>query len=156
MQICPAVPAISVCQCDYSHAGSVATIKLGLVYGQLRSFADVKVVSTQAANHFSGDAKLPEPILSDEDEWSSWKQIGDPVLHIELRRWADAFVIAPLSANTLAKLANGLSDNLLTCVVRAWDFAHPLLVSWLSICPVPSLAVTCCSSLQLIHARTCD
>ena len=44
--------------------------------------------------------------------------MGDQVLHIELRRWADALVLAPLSANTLAKLAHGLCDNLLTCVVR--------------------------------------
>ena len=43
--------------------------------------------------------------------------MGDPVLHIELRRWADCLVIAPLSANTLAKCAQGLCDNLLTCVV---------------------------------------
>ena len=39
-------------------------------------------------------------------------------------------VVAPLSANTLAKLAGGLCDNLLTCVVRAWDFTRPLLVSY--------------------------
>ena len=58
----------------------------------------------------------------DSDEWSSWKARGDPVLHIELRKWADLMVIAPLSANTLAKAANGLCDNLLTCVLRAWDF----------------------------------
>ena len=37
-----------------------------------------------------------------------------------MRDWADIFVIAPLSANTLAKLSNGLCDNLLTCVARAW------------------------------------
>ena len=43
--------------------------------------------------------------------------MGDPVTHIELRRWADCLVIAPLSANTLAKAAQGLCDNLLTCVV---------------------------------------
>jgi phosphopantothenoylcysteine decarboxylase len=55
-------------------------------------------------------------------------QVGDPVMHIELRRWADVLVIAPLSANTLAKAAQGLCDNLLTCVVRAWDFGQPLLV----------------------------
>ncbi len=39
-------------------------------------------------------------------------------------------VVAPLSANTLAKVALGMSDNLLTCVVRAWDWTNrPLIVS---------------------------
>lgn len=38
-------------------------------------------------------------------------------------------VIAPLSANTLAKISHGQCDNLLTCVVRAWDFALPLIVA---------------------------
>lgn len=36
-------------------------------------------------------------------------------------------IIAPLDANTMAKLANGLCDNLLTCTVRAWDLKKPLL-----------------------------
>ena len=35
--------------------------------------------------------------------------------------------LAPLDANTLAKLANGLCDNLLTCICRAWDFSKPIL-----------------------------
>lgn len=65
----------------------------------------------------------------DDDEWHEWSKVGDPVMHIELRRWADVFVIAPLSANTLAKLANGICDNLITCVARAWDFQRPLVVS---------------------------
>lgn len=39
--------------------------------------------------------------------------MSDPVLHIELRRWADLLVIAPLDANTLGKIANGICDNLL-------------------------------------------
>jgi phosphopantothenoylcysteine decarboxylase len=43
---------------------------------------------------------------------------SDPVLHIELRRWADVFVIAPLSANTLAKISGGLCDNLLVRAPR--------------------------------------
>jgi phosphopantothenoylcysteine decarboxylase len=42
-----------------------------------------------------------------------WKSVQDPVLHIELRRWADILVIAPTDCNTLAKIANGLCDNLL-------------------------------------------
>jgi len=36
-------------------------------------------------------------------------------LHAELCHWADVLVVAPLSANTLAKLANGIADNLLVC-----------------------------------------
>jgi phosphopantothenoylcysteine decarboxylase len=53
----------------------------------------------------------------------------DPVLHIELRRWADLFLVAPLDANTLAKLAYGLADNCLTCVWRAWDPARPVALA---------------------------
>jgi phosphopantothenoylcysteine synthetase/decarboxylase len=41
-----------------------------------------------------------------------WKKVGDPILHIELRRWADLVVVAPCSADFLAKLAGGLCDNL--------------------------------------------
>ena len=65
---------------------------------------------------------MPTKVYRDADEWSAWQGRGDPVLHIELRKWADLLVIAPLSANSLAKLANGMCDNLLTCVARAWDF----------------------------------
>lgn len=49
-----------------------------------------------------------------------WTKRCDPVLHIELRRWADLFVIAPLDANTLGKIASGICDNLLVsniCVI---------------------------------------
>lgn len=54
-------------------------------------------------------------------EWELWKKRGDPVLHIELRKWADFLLVAPLSANSLAKISNGLCDNLLTLVCRAWE-----------------------------------
>lgn len=50
--------------------------------------------------------------------------MGDPVLHIDLRDWADILVVAPLSAHTLAKFAHGLCDDTLSCVIRAWDFGH--------------------------------
>ncbi|XP_038840204.1 phosphopantothenoylcysteine decarboxylase isoform X2 [Salvelinus namaycush] len=65
-----------------------------------------------------------------------WSQRSDPVLHIELRRWADLLVIAPLDANTLGKIASGICDNLLTCVVRAWDTRRPLLF-----CPAMNTAM---------------
>ena len=92
------------------------------------------VVATKAAKHFFDWDQAVEnwinenydvSFIEDEDEWRDWKKVGDPVLHIELRRWADILVVAPCSANTLAKMANGLCDDLLSCIVRAWDFNDP-------------------------------
>jgi phosphopantothenoylcysteine decarboxylase len=70
----------------------------------------------------------------DADEWPRRQQgeryqRDDPVLHIELRRWAELLVIAPLDANTLAKLVSGLCDNCLTCIWRAWDPNRPILLA---------------------------
>ncbi|KAE8253989.1 hypothetical protein A4X13_0g3585 [Tilletia indica] len=67
-------------------------------------------------------------IWRDVDEWSSWKKVGDPVLHIELRRWADVVLLAPCDANTLAKLANGICDNLLTSFFRALSPSTPTFI----------------------------
>jgi len=73
--------------------------------------------------------KNVEGIFVDEEEWvQPWKR-GNSILHIELRRWAHILVIAPLSANTLAKITGGFSDNLLTSIVRAWDTTGELEVS---------------------------
>eukprot|EP00742_Colponemidia_sp_Colp-10_P009908 GILJ01010843.1.p1 GENE.GILJ01010843.1~~GILJ01010843.1.p1 ORF type:complete len:192 (+),score=14.34 GILJ01010843.1:22-597(+) len=110
-------------------SGSVAAIKIQELVDRLLQFAEVKVVCTKAAMHFVSPLRPACDVLTDEDEWSAWTKRGDPVIHIELRRWADVLLLAPLSANTLAKLANGLCDNLLTCVCRAWDPAKPLLVA---------------------------
>ena len=66
--------------------------------------------------------------FDDENEWNVYdKEKG--VLHIELMKWADVFVIAPCSANTLAKIANGICDNLLTCIARAWDFDKKIVIA---------------------------
>ncbi|KAK4867316.1 hypothetical protein LT330_000826 [Penicillium expansum] len=62
-----------------------------------------------------------DAIYRDKDEWSpSWTR-GGPVLHIELRKWAHILLVAPMSANTMAKMVNGIADNLLLSVIRAWD-----------------------------------
>jgi phosphopantothenoylcysteine decarboxylase len=58
------------------------------------------------------------------DEWNAWNRLGDPVLHIDLRDWADVLLLAPLSAHSLAKIAHGMCDDTLSCVARAWDFGH--------------------------------
>ncbi|KAJ1368879.1 hypothetical protein KIN20_030233 [Parelaphostrongylus tenuis] len=61
----------------------------------------------------TGDSRfdLDEIIYEDRDEWSMWRGRGDAVLHIELRKWADAMLIAPLDANSLAKIAVGISGQ---------------------------------------------
>jgi phosphopantothenoylcysteine decarboxylase len=94
-----------------------------VVKGLVDRGAEVRVVSTHNAQHFWKETDLPSDVrvYRDADEWSTWSKMGDEVLHIELRKWADLFVIAPLDANTLGKIANGQCDNLLTCVARAWD-----------------------------------
>ncbi|KAK6351798.1 hypothetical protein TWF718_004943 [Orbilia javanica] len=66
---------------------------------------------------------------NEETTSAIWSKIGDPILHIELRRWADILIIAPLSANSLAKIVGGFSDNLLLSVVRAWDTNKPIAVA---------------------------
>ncbi len=126
--------------------GSVAAIRTPEIYHALRQVGhEVKVVATQAALYFFDPASIdpmnpgrPERnrqvVILDEDEWPG-QDIGrryerdDPVLHIELRRWAEVLVIAPLDANTLAKLAAGLADNCLTCVWRAWDPNRPVILA---------------------------
>jgi phosphopantothenoylcysteine decarboxylase len=126
--------------------GSVAAIGTPELFAELkRAGHEVKVVATKASLYFFGPASLesldsnravrdPSVVILDEDEWPG-REAGrryvrdDPVLHIELRRWADVLVIAPLDANTLAKLANGLADNCLTCVWRAWDVSKPVILA---------------------------
>jgi phosphopantothenoylcysteine decarboxylase len=69
---------------------------------------------------------FPYNLLSSEyhEEWKGWQTLGDPVLHIQLRDWADIAVVAPLSAHSLAKIATGLCDDPLSCVLRAWDLGY--------------------------------
>lgn len=114
--------------------GSVATVKVrALIELLLGGGFDVKLVATQAAMHFIASLAPPDSpssaaahlviasALTDADEWNQWSKRGDPVLHIQLRNWAHVAVIAPLDANSLAKLSHGICDNLLTCVMRAWE-----------------------------------
>ncbi|XP_019388867.1 PREDICTED: phosphopantothenoylcysteine decarboxylase isoform X2 [Crocodylus porosus] len=118
--------------------GSVAALKLPLLVSGLLEVpgVEVQVVTTERAKHFYNPQEIPVTLYSDADEWQLWKDRSDPVLHIDLRRWADLMLVAPLDANTLAKIANGICDNLLTCVIRAWDMTKPLLF-----CPAMNTAM---------------
>jgi len=117
-------------------SGSVATIKIPNMIQALSRHPNLSImlIFTKSAAHFLSGQSTEQPpldtlrhypnvdgIFLDEEEWiHPWKR-GQGILHIELRRWADILVIAPLSANMLAKIVGGFADNLLSSVVRAWD-----------------------------------
>lgn len=110
--------------------GSVASVKVPHLINSLVRLPcqpEVKLVTTKYSRHFFDVGSVSCLVFTDDNEWETWRELKDPVLHIELRRWADVLVIAPLDANTLAKISHGICDNLLTCVVRAWDLQRPLL-----------------------------
>lgn len=114
--------------------GSVAAIKTPELFAALRrADYEVRVVATRASLYFFDPAEIstePGIVTRDEDEWPGERyRRGDEVRHIELRRWADLLLIAPLDANTLAKLAVGLCDNCLTCVWRAWEPVRPVVLA---------------------------
>lgn len=92
--------------------GSIAAYKaIYLVRLLVKNGAEVKVIITPAAKDFVSTLTLStlskQPILTDLFDEQSWSN------HVMLGRWADIMVIAPLSCNTLAKMAHGQCDNLL-------------------------------------------
>ena len=99
--------------------GSIAAYKTPLLVRLLKKIgAEVQVLSTPSAAHFvtpetlatvSGRPVLTE-IFAGSDTWTQ---------HVDLGRWADIFVIAPLSAQTLAKMAHGFADTMLTATLLA-------------------------------------
>jgi phosphopantothenoylcysteine decarboxylase/phosphopantothenate--cysteine ligase len=95
--------------------GSIAAYKSILLVRQLvKAGAEVRVVMTPASKDFVPPLTLStlsrNPVLIDLFEENSWSN------HVMLGRWADIMVIAPLSANTLSKMAQGNCDNLLLAV----------------------------------------
>ena len=108
--------------------GGVAAYKSAeLVRLLQKQGATVQVVMTEAATHFVGpvtfQALSGRPVFT--SQWDT--RIDNNMAHIDLVRAADAVLIAPASADCLAKLAHGLADDLLTTLVLARDC--PLLVA---------------------------
>ena len=95
--------------------GSIASYKSAtLTRFLVKAGANVKIIMTSEATHFITPLTLStlskNPVLVNyfDPESGVWNN------HVELGIWADLMIIAPASANTLAKLANGLCDNLLS------------------------------------------
>ena len=101
--------------------GGIAAYKVcELVSSLAKANARVRVVMTKAAQQFITPLTLTtlcrHPAYTDE---LFWQPLHDRPLHIALGEQSELLVVAPLTANTLAKLAGGLADNLLTNLVLA-------------------------------------
>jgi phosphopantothenoylcysteine decarboxylase len=126
-------------------SGSVAAVKTPEIVNMLlREGCYVDIVFSKAGRFFmdveyKGETPLnrlaPALLLrdstgtkyvetwTDEDEWNTYKRVGDDVVHINLAKRNSVLLIAPLDANTLARISLGLCPNLLTCTVRAWGWS---------------------------------
>jgi phosphopantothenoylcysteine decarboxylase / phosphopantothenate---cysteine ligase len=98
-------------------SGSIAAYKIAsLVRLLVKEGAEIQVVMTQAAKDFITPLTLStlskKPVLSEfvKDQTGTWNN------HVDLGLWADVILIAPATAHTLAKCANGICDDLLTAV----------------------------------------
>ncbi len=111
--------------------GSVASILTPKLVGELVAREHtVRIVATETSLYFWNPAEIAVPVLRNKDEWPDSRYVSkSPILHIELRDWADVLLIAPLSAGTLAKIAQGFADNLLTSVARAWNMQKPVVLA---------------------------
>jgi phosphopantothenoylcysteine decarboxylase / phosphopantothenate---cysteine ligase len=101
--------------------GGIAAYKVcEVISGLFKAGIEVKVILTESAQQFITPLTVAtlsrHPAYTDRD---FWQPIHHRPLHIELGEWADLLLIAPLTANTLGKLAQGLADNLLTNTVLA-------------------------------------
>jgi phosphopantothenoylcysteine decarboxylase / phosphopantothenate---cysteine ligase len=107
--------------------GGIAAYKVvELVRLLTKSGREVRVVMTESAKHFVGTATFQavsgRPVT--DDAWDQNYAAGMP--HIDLARWADVIVVAPATADAMAKFANGLADDLLSTLALARDV--PMIV----------------------------
>ena len=101
-------------------SGGIAAYKIPELVRRLRDRGhDVRVVMTESAKAFIGEISLQAvsgyPVSSSLVDPDAEAAMG----HIELARWADLIIIAPATANSIAKIANGLADDLLSTLVLA-------------------------------------
>ena len=98
--------------------GSISAYKGPSIANALRGQGyEVTIVLTKAALKFITKLSFSSQgfkTYTDEDDW-----IGERVLHIDLAKKNEKFLIAPCTANTLAKISNGFADNLATNIIRA-------------------------------------
>lgn len=101
--------------------GSISAYKAVDIANSLRYKGhEVKIACTQAALKFIPKVTFTGQryeCYTDEDEWDS---SVSGVLHINLAKWADILLVAPATSNTIGKFVNGITDNLVLSVMRAY------------------------------------
>lgn len=110
--------------------GGIAIYKVLDLISKLKKLdAEVRVIMTESAQKLV--SKTIFETLSREKAYTDTFELIDSskVTHIELARWADYFLIAPASANTISKLSYGLADNLLTTTLLAFNRYEDLFIA---------------------------
>ncbi len=137
-------------------SGGIAAYKSADLVRRLRERgADVRVVMTRGACEFitplTMQAVSGKPVHLELLDHDSESGMG----HIELARWSDVILIAPASANFIARLANGMADDLLTTVCLAADV--PLLIApamnqqmWLNQATQANIAMLASRGIQIL------
>ncbi len=110
--------------------GGIAAYKICSLIGMLKKAgAEAQVIMTEAATKFI--SPLTFQTLSGNPAHLDMFALIDKagVKHISLAKWCDVMVIAPATANTIGKIANGIADNFLTTVAMALPKETPVLIA---------------------------
>ncbi len=103
-------------------SGSIAAYKSPDIVRRLQDLgAEVRVIVTDGGKEFVSERSL-QTISKNKVHSNLWDKEAELAMgHIELAKWADIVIIAPASANTIAKLCHGRADDLLSTVILATD-----------------------------------
>lgn len=116
--------------------GGISAYKAADIIGAINhcGYGPIKVIMTEKAKDFITPLTLAtlsrNPVYDDNYEWAPHGRVD----HIELAEWAETFLVAPATANTIAKLSNGIADNLLTSTYLAFD-NYKCMSKRIIICP---------------------
>jgi phosphopantothenoylcysteine decarboxylase/phosphopantothenate--cysteine ligase len=108
--------------------GSIAAFKAAALCSKLVQLGhEVEVILSEGASQFIGAATFEG--LTRKKVHQGLYDAGTMMAHIDLERWADVILLYPASANTIAKMANGQAENLITSLFLAHEFKKPYLLA---------------------------
>ncbi|QQE11854.1 hypothetical protein JD969_20650 [Planctomycetota bacterium] len=110
--------------------GGIACYKICTLVSKLvQNGADVRVMMTQSATQFVGETTF-QSLSGHRVMTSLWDSAENPdAEHIGLARWCDLAIMAPASANSIAKLVHGMADNFVSTVMLAVPASTPILIA---------------------------